>query len=215
MVNSMKGQIFLMIGIIIIIAMILLGTSMSLAKVMQDKIGLERGLESQQFQNIKAEMLNSASFGYEDAGNMTGNLETFGKFARDKLKTSSQDLSCLLLTFHYPPVVAGSDTQLNVTIVNLLGSELENLTLSFESSNIYLSSVADGSRISTNFTFNTVSSINYTLSAYYKTSGKIGTDDMIIPVEIGWSEFGGLIDMQLSGTSQVQSDKIPFLYLLS
>jgi len=210
-----KGQIFLIIGIVTVLILVMLRTSLSLTKIIEEKRHLELELESQQFGNVGSETLKAVSIGYNKSGNMTRNAEDFLKFARNSLKANIVDLNGLVVNSYFPNVTANTDVKLNVTTLNLLGTELRNLSLTFNSSAVIYTSIADGSSVSVTFTFNTGSNLNSTLSVYYLTSYENKTEDITIPIEVGKSKFVGFFDLRLVGSRQEQRDKLTKTYTLS
>jgi len=209
-----KGQIFLIIGIVTILTLVMLRTSLSLTKIIEEKRHLELELESQQFGNARSETLRAVSIGYDEGSNMTKNAEDFLKFARNSLKANAVDLNGLVVNSYFLNATASVDIKLNVTVLNLLGTELRNLTLTFNSSAVIYTSIADGSSISTDFTFNTGSNLNSTLSVYYLTSYENKTENITIPIEIGKSKFIGFFDLRLVGSRQEQRDRFSQTYTL-
>lgn len=211
----MKGQTFLIMGIAIIFILIMLKVSLSLTKVVEEKRHFELGLERQQFDNVRSEVLKAVSIGYNKSSDMMKNTEDFLKFARRPLKINAIDLNGLIVSSYYSNVTANVDNKLNVTALNLLGTELINLTLSFNSLANTFTSVTDGSSIQTDFTFNTGSDVNYTLSVYYLTVYENKTENITIPVEINKSKFVGFFDLRLISDRWEQRDKFTKTYTLS
>jgi hypothetical protein len=209
-----KGQIFLMIAVVVILTLILLRTSMSLVNILEGKRHLEMSLEAQQFDNLRSEMLNSVSTGYNSSLAMTENAEEFAGFARTYFKSNSEDLGCLMMFSSYPKPAASQVTDLNLTVANFLGSDISNLTAEFNSEEASFASVPEGSVTMANFTFNTAISRNYTLTVSYQTSGGNEVVQMEIPVEIGKGRIAGLFDIRLSSSGQEQRDKTSWDYTL-
>ena len=210
-----KGQICLILGIVTVVILVMLRTSLNLTRIIEEKRHVELGLESQQFSNVRSETLKAVSIGYNESSNMTRNAEDFLKFARNSLKASAVDLNGLILSSYFPTATAGTDIKLNVTTLNLLGAELLNLTLTFNSSSRIFTSIADGYSVSTDFTFNTGSNLNSTLSVYYLTAYENKTENITIPIEIGKSKFIGFFDLRLISSRQEQRDKFTKTYTLS
>jgi hypothetical protein len=125
-----KGQMFLIVSIITIIALMLLKTSLSLVKIIETKRYLEAGLERLEFQNIKDEAIKTIQISYTQE-NMTKNLVDYLKFAKSVLSMKAIDLNSILVETVHPNVTPNTSTMLNVTVLNLLGREIQNLTLTF------------------------------------------------------------------------------------
>jgi len=209
-----KGQIFLIVGIITIIFLIMLRISFDLTKIVERKRYFELGLERDQFENVRTETLKSISIAYHEKDNITNNMEDFLRFSRDSLKREARDFNSFVVGSIYPNVTVNVNTRLNVSVLNFLGVEIQNLDLTFNSSTKSFSSIADGTNTETYFIFNTSSNINYTLSAYYKTSYENRTENISIPVEIGKNKFIGFFDLRLISDRLEQKDKFTQGYSL-
>lgn len=204
----------MIIGIITIMFLIMLRISFDLTKIIESKRYLELGLEREQFKNIRSEVLKSISISYHKKENITKNVEDFLRFSRDHLKREAIDFNSFVVGSLYPNVSVNTDTRLNVSILNFLGTEIQNLDLTFNSSTKNFTSVKDGSTIETYFIFNTSSDINYTLTTYYLTSYENRTENITIPVEIGKSKFIGFFDLRLISDRLEQKDKFTQTYTL-
>jgi len=202
-------------GIAIIFILIMIKVSLSLTEIVEEKRHLELGLERQQFDNVRSEALKAVSIGYDESSDMTNTLEDFLKFARKPLKINAIDLNGLVVSSYFPNVTANVDNTLNVTALNLFGTELRNLTLTFNSLARIFTSIEDGSIVRTNFTFNTGSDVNYTLSVYYLTAYENKTENITIPVEINKSKFVGFFDLRLISSRVEQRDKFTKTYILT
>jgi len=209
-----KGQMFLIVGIITIMFLIMLRISFDLTKIVERKRYLELGLEREQFENIRDESLKSISISYHEKENITDNVETFLRFSRDSLKREAIDFNSFVVGSIYPNVTANTNTTLNISVLNFLGAEIQNLDLTFNSSTKSFTSIADRTSTETYFVFNTSSSVNYTLSAYYKTSYENKTENISIPVEIGKNKFIGFFDLRLISDRLEQKDKFTQTYSL-
>jgi hypothetical protein len=194
-----KGQIFLILGIITVILLISLRASLNLMKILETKRYLEIGLERKEFQNIKDEVLKRVEISLQ-AENVTNKTEEFLSFSRDVMKERTMDFNSFLVQTIHPNVNAGTDTRLNVTVLNYLGANIQTLNLSFSydyTANQSFSSVADRGRVDANFTFNTNSNTSYILTVYYSLGGEGDTENIIVPVEIGKSKLTGFFDLKL------------------
>lgn len=209
-----KGQMFLLMAIIIIVVLVMLRTSLSLTEIIENKRYLELGLERQKFKNIRDEAIRSVEIAYHNSGNMTENVETFLRFARDLLKVEVTDLNGIIISSSFPNVTINTDTRLNVSVLNFLGTSLINLNISFNSSSRNFTSVEDGKSIQTNFNFSTDQNVNYTLTVYYKTAYENKTEEVLIPVEIGKSKFIEFFDLRLISSRLEQRDKFTQTYTL-
>lgn len=209
-----KGQIFLIIAIITIMFLIMLRISFDLTKIVERKRYFELGLEREQFENIRSETLKSISIAYHEKENITNNIENFLRFSRDSLIRETIDFNNFVVGSIYPNVTANTNITLNVSVLNFLGAEIQNLDLTFNSSTKSFTSIADGTSTETYFIFNSSSNVNYTLTAYYLTSYENKTENISIPVEIGKSKFIGFFDLRLISDRLEQKDKFTQTYSL-
>lgn len=205
---------FLIIGIVVITIMVMLKTSLSLGKQIENKRYLEQGLEREQFKNIKREVINAVDIAYFNSSNMTRNAEDFLRFVRRSMKATTVDFNALVVESIFPNVTADVETMLNVTALNLLGVEIRNLTLTFNSSARSFLSREDGAIIETDFRFNTSSDFNSSLTIFYLTAYENRTENVSIPIEIGKSKFIGFFDLRLVTSGQEQRDSFTKTYTL-
>ncbi|MDI6798498.1 MAG: hypothetical protein QMD12_00665 [Candidatus Aenigmarchaeota archaeon] len=212
-----KGQMFLIIAIVAVIALALIKTSLSTYQILEKKRYLEAGLERLEFQNAREELLRTIEYSVYQKENITKSVEDFIKFARSYFKTKTIDLNGLAAELILPNVTAETNTSLNVTILNLLGIEIQNLNLTFSYDNSTRNFVAirDGETVETSFIFNTSSNVNYSLSVYYLTSYENRTENITVPVEIGKSKFVGLFDLRLKSDRAEQRDIFTETYVLT
>jgi len=172
---------------------------------------MESGLETQQFQNIKDEVIKTIETSYYQNAEITENVENFLKFVRSYLLEEAMDLNGFVVESIHPNVSVGEDTKLNVTVINLLGTELLSLSLTFNSTKNF-SFIDDEEKVQTDFIFNTDLDANYTLSVFYLTSYGNETNNITIPVEIGKSKFIGLFDLRLISPRIELRDKFTRAY---
>lgn len=211
-----KGQIFLILGIIIVTLLISLRVSLNLTKIMETKRYMEVGLERREFQNIKDEILKRIEISIQ-TGNVTNKTDEFVSFVRDVMEAKTMDFNCLLVQTVHPVVSSGTDTRLNVTVLNYLGSTIQTLNLSFSydlNANQTFSSVADRGRADANFTFNTGSNTDYTLTVYYSIGSENKTESITAPVEIGKSKLTSFFDLRLISSRGEQRDKFNKTYAI-
>lgn len=211
----MKGQIFLIIAIITIVTIMMLRVSLDLSKIMENKRYLESGLERQEFQNVKDEIVKSIVISSKNTTAIASSTNSFAKFARGSLVGRTGELNGFFVHSIFPMVTAGTDTRLNVTVLNILGLDVATLNLSLNGSSQIFNSVKDGTTVETNFTFTTSSNANYTLTAYYLTAYENKTEEINIPVEIGKSKYVGFFDLRLISERLEQRDKFTKTYTLN
>ncbi|MFH0711157.1 MAG: hypothetical protein V1944_01110 [Candidatus Aenigmatarchaeota archaeon] len=206
----MKGQIYLITAVIVIVILVTLKTSLDTTKLLELKRHMEISLEREQFQNIKHEIYNTVSFSSNQSENINTNVDSFVKYARDKLRTRTYDLNGVMVETIYPTVSSGVNTRINVSVLNLQGMEMKNLNLSFSydmGSNKTFSSVKDEEKIDYNFTFNTISDVNYTLTVFYTTQSKSVAEEITIPVIVGKSKYILFTDLLLKSNVEEIRDK--------
>lgn len=203
----MKGQMFIIIAVVVISVLVLLKTSLNLVNILENKRYLEAGLERLEFKNAKDELVRSIKISYNQSSNITNNVNDFSKFARNSLSARAMKFTGLLISSIFPNV-SGS-TQMNVTTLNLFEDDLQNLnfTFSYDSSTSNFTSVAPLQSVTTSFTF-PATDANYTLTVYYKTASENATQNITIPVEVGKSKYIGFFDLRLSSNRLEQKDKV-------
>jgi len=192
----MKGQFFLISGLIVIIVLLLIKSSLNLAEIIENKRSLEVSLERKEFSNIRDELMNTIELSYNR--NETKNVENYIVYVRQRLKFRAVDLDGIAIESSFTSVTSGSDTGLNVTVMNFLGETISslNVTFSYDGSSQTSSNVVDNTTVKKDFTFSTVSDVNYTLTVNYATSTESKQYSIQIPVEIGKSKFIGFFDLR-------------------
>ena len=192
----MKGQFFLISGLIVIIVLLLIKSSLNLAEIIENKRSLEVSLERKEFSNIRDELMNTIELSYNR--NETKNVENYIVYVRQRLKFRAVDLDGIAIESSFTRVTSGSDTGLNVTVMNFLGETISslNVTFSYDGSSQTSSNVVDNTTVKKDFTFSTVSDVNYTLTVNYATSTESKQYSIQIPVEIGKSKFIGFFDLR-------------------
>lgn len=204
----MKGQMFIIIGIIVSIFIIFLKTTIGITSILENKQHLEAILRSLTFQNLKNELTKTIQISYNKT-DVFSNVNDFLNFSRRIIQVKDLELDTIAVEAIFPNVSAGIDTQMNVTIYNLLNTKLQNLDLSFSYDNSVrnFTNIADNSIVDINFTFNTNSNVNYTLSVFYKSFSSNSTESISIPVEIGKSKLITFFDLKLAGSFGIEREK--------
>jgi hypothetical protein len=206
----MKGQVFLITAVIVIIVLLLLRVSLNLSSVLENKRYLESGLERLEFQNLKAELKKTLQISSAQEENITQNIDEFLRFAKSVFSSRILELNGISIECKIENVSAGETEELNITALNFLGNSLQelNLTFSYDSSTQEFTDIKDGDAVSTQFSFITSSDVNYTLMVDYKTAIETKSENITLPIEIGKSKFVGFFDLRLEGTRGEQRDKI-------
>jgi len=200
--GSMKGQMFLILSIVIIVILVMLKSGLNLTKIMQNRQYMESGLERIEFQNIKSEMEKTMQVCYGQ-GNMSDCLDDFFKFSKSSLNARAVDLSGYLVksTYSYPE----TSPQLNVSVFNGLGAEMNTLNLTLNGSSQMFKSIQDVSSISTTFSISPNS--DYVLTVFYNTSYENKTDTVIIPVSSGKGKLITFFDIRMVSNRVEYRDK--------
>lgn len=193
----------------------MLRVSLDLSKIIEKKRYLESGLEREEFQNVKNEIIKSIVISSKNTTLIANNTNNFAKFARNSLNSRTGELNGIFVHSVFPIVMAGSDTMLNVTLLNIFGREISVLNLSLDSSYQMFYSIPDNATVEANFIFSTSSNTNYTLTVYYLTAYENKTEEINIPVEIGKSKYVGFFDLRLISERLEQRDKFTKTYVLN
>lgn len=199
----MKGQTFIILSTILILIIFLVGrlnpTEIGVERIRKEEIG---------FDNLKEEILRTLQISFGNYSNMSRNVNNFAKFLRKSFTRESMEFDSFFVEIFYPKVFAGTRTELKVTVLNLLRSELRvlNLTFSYDNSFKEFYSVEDESVVETNFSFSTSSNVNYTLTLFYQTSYENRTKGISIPVEVGKSKFIGFFYLKLSNKIELTDE---------
>ena len=195
----MKGQFFIISGLIIVVVLLLIKSSLDLSQLIENKRFLETGLEKKEFSNIRDQLIKTVELSYNK--NDTKNVEEYIVYVGERLRSKAIDLNGIAVESNCMNVPAGSDTGLNVTVMNFLGQTINdlNLTFSYDGLSQTASNIADNTSVKKNFAFNTNSAVNYTLTVNYTTSAESRQYSIQIPVEVGKSKFIGFFDLRMTG----------------
>jgi len=203
MMKKNKGQVFIILSIIIITTMIMLKTGLNISQIMENKRYLEAGLEQMQFQNIRDEALKTVQISYYNQSGMADNLDSFMVYARQVTDTKAMDLNGVVVTASYNH--STSPYGINITFLNLLGTTINHLNITFNTSSNITTSISDGSIVRVNFT-GSYSSMDYTIKLFFNTSYTNKTDYMTIPFNTTKSKMTVLIDMSLKSYRSEQKE---------
>jgi len=201
----MKGQVFLILAVIIIVTVVLLKTSLNIASVIETKNYLESGFERMEFQNLRDEIPKVIQISCNQT-NIAGNVNDFVRFARNSFSSRAMDLNGILVETVHPTIAASTDTTMNVTIYNFLGNKLKFLNLSLNGTEKTFSEIDDDRILDTTFPINAPSSQNYTLWIFYNTSTANSSQSFTIPIEIGKGKFVGFFDLRLLSSRSENRD---------
>jgi hypothetical protein len=198
----MKGQMFLILSIVIIVLIAMLKSGLNLNNIMQNQQYMESGLERIEFQNIKDEMGKSIQICYSQ-GNMSDCLDDFFKFSKNSLNARAVDFTGYLVksSYSYPEI----NSQLNVSVFNGFDTEMNTLNLTLNGSSQIFGSIQGVSSISTTFSVSTDS--NYVLTVFYNTSYENKTDSVAIPISSGKGKLITFFDLRMASNRVEYRDK--------
>lgn len=209
-----KGQIFIIMAMIVIVVMVLLKTSLNLTSILENKRFLELGLENLEFQNLRNEFTKTIQISYNQT-NISSNLNNFISFSKDSFLSRATILTAIGLTATFPNVTENITAPLNITVMNYLDEDITSLNLTFNNTLQSFASVGKSSVLVTNFSFNTSANINYSLVLNYSSSSFNSSENITIPVEIATAKFIGFFDIKISSNRLVQRDKFTEIIVLN
>jgi hypothetical protein len=213
-VVMMKGQMFIITALIMIVVIVGLKNTLSFQNILENQRHLVAGFDFLEFGNIRTEMINVLQMSYNSPTNMTNNLNNFNGFVHDVLSTKTVEFDSLLVETYYPLLLASTNTVVNVTVYNSLGTDMKFLNLTFNGASQTFS-LSDRNILRTGFTLNTGVSNNQTLTIFYNTSSASQTETVIIPATIGNSKYVAFFDIRYISNRGQQSDKFTNTITLS
>lgn len=210
----MKGQMFIIAGLIVIVAIVGLKSILSLQKILENQRHLVEGLDSLEFNNIRSEMTRVLAISFNSSANMAENLNNFNGFLRDTLASKGVEFDSLLVEVFYPTLSSNANTTVNVTVYNSLGTNMNQLSATFNgTSNTFV--LFNGNILRTSFTINTSVSNNQTLTVAYNTSSTSQTESITVPLNIGTSYYVAFFDIRYISNRGQQSDKFVSTFQLA
>lgn len=208
--KSMKGQLFLIGSIIIIVVLVLIRTSINVTEVLEKKRFIEFGLEKIEFDNIRIETLKSAYNTINYSRDMTTVTNSFIIFVEDKFLGRLVQFDGVSVIPYYENLIESTDTPLNVTLFNFFDSEVQRAVLNLSTdfgSPITFNNIASGTSSSTVFTLNLASNQNLTLWIFYETGSEKIVHNLTIPAEIGKTKAVPYFDLRLVSDRGVIRDR--------
>lgn len=205
-----KGQVFLIGAIIIVLVLVLIRTSVNVADVVQRKNFIETGLERTEFDNIRSEVIKSASNAINDTQEIANETNSFVAFAEDKLNGRTLQLDGATVIVTYENLQESTDTDLDVTLYNFFDADMLNATLNLStdfSSPTNFNTTAAGETESAQFTLNLGSSQNLTLWVFYEVSGRQYVQNVTIPAEISKTKSVVYADLRMTSERGTLSDR--------
>jgi cell division protein FtsL len=157
-----KGQMFLLIAVVIVIAIVVLRYNITYPLAAEEKKTLEARFENRMFNNLIEEFNNSLKFSYYNTTNMTKNVFDFANFSKSKVDEHSMLLKALFVG----SVANRTTGNLNVSLINMLSTSVNaNLTLGGTS---FINSVENYGKWDVNFTI--TPGTQYTLQLTYDST---------------------------------------------
>jgi predicted Holliday junction resolvase-like endonuclease len=196
----MKGQMFIILAIIVITILIVLKLSLNINNIIERNKSIKSDLSNLQIQNIERGIKQALISSY-NLFNISENVNYFINFVRLSELGKGNILSGISVQSIYPYVKAGETTIMNTSVYNFLGLKIDNLTLIWNNGTNYsqsFSNLEDNSTIFTTFSFTATSNTNYTLLVKYIIENETITKNITIPVSIGNSKFIGFYSIKLS-----------------
>lgn len=197
----MKGQMFIVGALIIIIVITLIKTGINIGEVLEKKKFLEAGVERLEFANIRGEVPKAAYNAVNQSINMTNLTNSFISFTESKLSGRNAQLDGVAVSSYYLNMTASTDIPLNVTLYNFFDTELSRVTLNLStdfSSPSSTTSLQPGTTYFHDFTINSGSSQNLTLWVFYETPTEKVVQNITIPSVIGKTKYVGYFDLKMS-----------------
>lgn len=197
----MKGQMFIIGSLIVVVILILLRTSINVGDVLEKKKFLEVGVEKLEFANLRSE-IPKAAFNTINATQDTTNVtNSFIAFAEDKLSARTMRLDGLSINSAYGNLSASTNIPLNVTVFNFFDVDLTNVILNLSTNfaaPVNFSNVEPRGVRSTQFTLNLASSQNLTMWVFYQTSTESVTQNITILADTTRkTKFVGYFDLRM------------------
>jgi hypothetical protein len=192
----MKGQFFLISGVVVILALFLIKSSLNLSQIIENRRNLEVNMEGKEFLNIKNGLLRTVEYSYNK--NLREKIINYINYVREKLGGKAVEFNGIFIGLSFRNATEGSENILNFTVYNFLGESIQSLNLTFDGTSQAFSNVADSSSVNGNFTFSSVN-VNYTLILNYTTKTESKQYEIEIEVEGGKNKFIGFFDLRLIG----------------
>jgi hypothetical protein len=203
---NMKGEFFLISGLVVVISLFLIKSSLNLSQIIENKRSLEVSMERKEFLNMRDGLIKTIDYSYNK--NESERIENYIVYVRQRLKARAIELNGIAIESNLKDVVEGSPVGLNVTVFNFLGETIQSLNLSFscDSSSSTLYNIPDNSSRKADFTF-LGSNENCTLNANYTTPKESKKYNIQIPVEIGKNKFVGFFDLRVKSLRAENKDE--------
>ncbi|MCX6821692.1 MAG: hypothetical protein NTW30_02830 [Candidatus Aenigmarchaeota archaeon] len=204
-----KGQMFIIVAVIMIVVLVILKTGVNLPDIMQKNRESEGKFEHDFFVNVVDELTKTIDVSYYQPINITNNVYSFANFTRKKMTEHLQDFQFLYVSC-ITPKSSGSDT-MNVSVITMLNKPI-NATLRISTSLVQSGNndnMMDMSIWNTNFTI--TQGNNYILTVGYNGTY---SENITIQTKTNGSVYVGFFDTTLIGSETTYKDKFQKNYTL-
>ena len=213
----MKGQLFILAAIILVVLLVAIKTSLNIVPILDRKNALESSLEQLDFQNLRAEILRVSDISFNQS-NTSQTTNSFINFAKQVLAARTVDFQGLAVETSYANATASQDTRFNVTVFNFFNNPIDTLILNFTydtSKNQTIRNIGSLNSNTTNFTFNTALSTDYTLWIFYNFSTETNAQNLTVKVELGKSKQTNFYNLRFGSYRGSLNDIVNQSFFLS
>lgn len=209
--GNKKGQMFVILAIIVATVLVLIKNGIDVAEIIENRRALENGLLKLEFENFRGELANSASINLNSSENISSDVIRFADFSKTVFSGKDEELQGIFVGSLYNDISTDTDERINVTVYNFFSFPIDTLNLNFSSnplSNRTFNGIESGKSVTTNFTFNINSNKNFSLHVYYKNNAESGrTENVTILAELNKTKFIGFFDIRLESSRLEQRDR--------
>ncbi len=192
MLKNKKGQMFLILGILIVLFLI----SVRLAVQPPRSISVDETFNPI---NIREESKSVQKFSEVNRTNITGNIENFTGFIDDKLSDRGIGFTSIYLFGYLEPTSNGTQTNLTITVGNYLGSQISNVNVTLSNSSsthnsTNLSTINNENTNTGNITFSMLAE-QKTITLDYTLDGLNKTQDFTVDLKNGKTNLISFFDL--------------------
>lgn len=201
-----KGQVFLIISIIIIVVFLILRGSVNLPDIIQRQKDTESRFERKFFTNTVSEFQKAVEISSR-YDNISTNVFDFANFTRQRMSDRLNDLDLLFVA----TLSQRTGTTLNVSAINLLNKPI-NLTLTLNSTpsqSVNMDNFLDRTKRESTFTI--TQGTNYAVTISYNSTY---TENMTFITRNGFKYYNAFFDIALRSRDTTYKDKFQRSYRL-
>lgn len=196
----MKGQIFLIISIIVSITLIILKSNLNIKSILEAKRFLEIGIERKEFENLRNEFLKLTQI--NSSKDMEEKTEDFLRFLRNSYDSRLMEFRGILINFYY------SNPYLNFSFFNGIGSTIKLINISLENQYFEKRNLADLSKFKGSFNIQIDQKDFKNVVVYYEYLDKNSTEIFNITLDPSKITYFGFYHIFLSSERTNLNDKI-------